>query len=405
MRDAVYSRHKSSSSGLERDGTRRIPGFKHDGLEDGALDTIRAECEGEDVSIPRTKAENRDVAIPKRLRIGPGHELKSAALSVVDHEDSTQRGHSEVVEATFDPERAAIEFEERRKDGAYWQHALFDTTGASTIASEIEASERRSSKGPSPEYGDTLSWGVSIAWRLARGSNSRESAHNVYSENEKKTSSCQIGKDPWESWFGPKCRKLFSSTTTSASTISTNTVPMKQPAALDLAPTHFIAFPALPDLSNFEFSATNKVSISANVMPRVFLARDSTPAPAATDRESAPFNSINRFQMDMAAASLGVSLGEGWEPGAVISVPERRKKEEGERRLRMSGNCQPTREEHKEGRQQGRLEPAGWWKPIRNKTKAGLGQAGARPDEGGHVIGPDEGPGESEEPGELGKVG
>ncbi|KAK6992587.1 hypothetical protein R3P38DRAFT_3372458 [Favolaschia claudopus] len=70
----------------------------------------------------------------------------------------------------------------------------------------------------------------------------------------------------------------------------------------------------------------------------------------------------------------------------------------------MSGNCQPTREEHKEGRQQGRLEPAGWWKPVRNKTKAGLGRAGARPDEGGHVIGPDEGPGESEEPGELGKV-
>ncbi|KAK6991728.1 hypothetical protein R3P38DRAFT_3373467 [Favolaschia claudopus] len=92
-------------------------------------------------------------------------------------------------------------------------------------------------------------------------------------------------------------------------------------------------------------------------------------------------------------------------PGDVISVPERRKKEEGERRLRMSGNCQPTREEHKEGRQQGRLEPAGWWKPIRNKTKAGLGRAGARPDEGGHVIEPDEGPGESEEPGELGKVG
>ncbi|KAK6967065.1 hypothetical protein R3P38DRAFT_3380698 [Favolaschia claudopus] len=71
----------------------------------------------------------------------------------------------------------------------------------------------------------------------------------------------------------------------------------------------------------------------------------------------------------------------------------------------MSGNCQPTREEHKEGRQQGRLEPAGWWEPIRNETKAGLGRAGARPDKGGHVIGPDEGPDESEKPGELGKVG
>ncbi|KAK7012638.1 hypothetical protein R3P38DRAFT_2790320 [Favolaschia claudopus] len=71
----------------------------------------------------------------------------------------------------------------------------------------------------------------------------------------------------------------------------------------------------------------------------------------------------------------------------------------------MSGDCQPTREEHKEERQQGRLEPAGWWKPIRNKTKAGLGRAGARPDKGGHVIGPDEGLGESEESGELGKVG
>ncbi|KAK7060057.1 hypothetical protein R3P38DRAFT_2759403 [Favolaschia claudopus] len=82
-----------------------------------------------------------------------------------------------------------------------------------------------------------------------------------------------------------------------------------------------------------------------------------------------------------------------------------KKKEEGERRLRMSGDCQPTREEHKEGRQQGRLEPPGWWKPIRNRTKAGLGRAGARPDEGGHVIGPDEGPGESEKAGELGKVG
>ncbi|KAK7053855.1 hypothetical protein R3P38DRAFT_2761567 [Favolaschia claudopus] len=70
----------------------------------------------------------------------------------------------------------------------------------------------------------------------------------------------------------------------------------------------------------------------------------------------------------------------------------------------MSGDCQPTREEHKEGRQQGRLEPAGWWKPIRNKTKPELGRAGARPDEGGHVIGPDEGPGESGKPGELGKV-
>ncbi|KAK7046803.1 hypothetical protein R3P38DRAFT_2765564 [Favolaschia claudopus] len=65
---------------------------------------------------------------------------------------------------------------------------------------------------------------------------------------------------------------------------------------------------------------------------------------------------------------------------------------------------QPTREEHKEGRQRGRLEPAGQWKPIRNKTKPELGRAGARPDEGGHVIGPDEGPGESEEPGELGKL-
>ncbi|KAK6977426.1 hypothetical protein R3P38DRAFT_3377619 [Favolaschia claudopus] len=90
--------------------------------------------------------------------------------------------------------------------------------------------------------------------------------------------------------------------------------------------------------------------------------------------------------------------------GLVISVPERRRKRERGGRLRMSGDCQPTREEHKEGRQQGRLEPAGWWKPIRNKTKAGLGRAGARPDEGGHVIGPDEGPGESEKPGELGKV-
>ncbi|KAK7028449.1 hypothetical protein R3P38DRAFT_3354264 [Favolaschia claudopus] len=40
----------------------------------------------------------------------------------------------------------------------------------------------------------------------------------------------------------------------------------------------------------------------------------------------------------------------------------------------------------------------------REETKAGLGRAGARPDEGGHVIGPDEGPGESEEPGEMGKA-
>ncbi|KAK7007311.1 hypothetical protein R3P38DRAFT_2792642 [Favolaschia claudopus] len=73
-------------------------------------------------------------------------------------------------------------------------------------------------------------------------------------------------------------------------------------------------------------------------------------------------------------------------------------------RVRVSGDCQPTREEHKEGRQRGWLEPAGWWEPIRNKTKVGPGRAGARPDEGGHVIGPDEGPGESDEPGELGKV-
>ncbi|KAK7055224.1 hypothetical protein R3P38DRAFT_2760468 [Favolaschia claudopus] len=63
-----------------------------------------------------------------------------------------------------------------------------------------------------------------------------------------------------------------------------------------------------------------------------------------------------------------------------------------------------TPQEHKEGRQQRRLEPAGWWKPIRNKTKSELGRAGAKPDEGGHVIGPDEGPGESEEPGEWGKL-
>ncbi|KAK7057347.1 hypothetical protein R3P38DRAFT_2759616 [Favolaschia claudopus] len=108
---------------------------------------------------------------------------------------------------------------------------------------------------------------------------------------------------------------------------------------------------------------------------------------------------------------------------------DRRKKEEGERREEVGsgsrqkggidkmpkwnpGEVEPrttdikttTPQEHKEGRQQGRLEPAGWWKPIRNKTKTGLGRAGARPDEGGHVIGPDEGPDESEEPGELGKV-